>query len=70
MIKIAFDHVYAHALPDNHRFPMLKYELIPEQLLHEGTCTEDNFFKPSSCPTDIILQTHDKSYWTSYCSNN
>ena len=62
MIKIAFDHVYAHALPDNHRFPMLKYELIPEQLLHEGTCTEDNFFKPSSCPTNIILQTHDKAY--------
>jgi acetoin utilization deacetylase AcuC-like enzyme len=26
MIKIAFDPVYAHALPENHRFPMLKYE--------------------------------------------
>jgi len=35
MIKIAFDPVYAQALPDNHCFPMLKYELIPEQLLHE-----------------------------------
>ena len=62
MIKIAFDPVYAHALPENHRFPMLKYELIPEQLLHEGTCTEANFFKPSSCQPEIILQTHDKSY--------
>ncbi len=31
MIKIAFDPVYAHPLPENHRFPMLKYELIPEQ---------------------------------------
>jgi acetoin utilization deacetylase AcuC-like enzyme len=41
---------------------MLKYELIPEQLLHEGTCTEANFFKPSSCLPEIILQTHDKSY--------
>jgi acetoin utilization deacetylase AcuC-like enzyme len=62
MIKIAFDPVYAHALPDNHRFPMLKYELIPEQLLHEGTCTEANFFKPGSCATEVILQTHDKVY--------
>lgn len=62
MIKIAFDQVYAHALPDNHRFPMLKYELIPEQLLHEGTCTEANFFKPGTCATEIILQTHDKIY--------
>lgn len=62
MVKIAFDPVYAHALPENHRFPMLKYELIPEQLLHEGTCTEANFFKPASCATEIILQTHDKTY--------
>jgi|GEM_PF-4451178 hypothetical protein len=39
MIQIAFDPIYAHPLPENHRFPMLKYELIPRQLLHEGTCT-------------------------------
>ena len=62
MIKIAFDPIYAHPLPDNHRFPMLKYELIPEQLLHEGTCTEANFFKPGTCAAEIILQTHDKDY--------
>jgi acetoin utilization deacetylase AcuC-like enzyme len=62
MVKIAFDPVYAHPLPDNHRFPMLKYELIPEQLLHEGTCTEANFFKPGTCVAEIILQTHDKDY--------
>ena len=62
MIKIAFDPVYAHPLPDNHRFPMLKYELIPEQLLHEGTCTEANFFKPGTCATEIVVQTHDKGY--------
>lgn len=62
MIKIAFDPVYAHPLPENHRFPMLKYELIPEQLLHEGTCTEANFFKPEICATEIIVQTHDQAY--------
>lgn len=62
MIKIAFDPVYAHPLPENHRFPMLKYELIPDQLLHEGTCTEANFFKPGTCATEIILQTHDQAY--------
>jgi hypothetical protein len=36
-LKIAYDPVYAHALPADHRFPMLKYELIPGQLIHEGT---------------------------------
>lgn len=62
MIKIAFDPVYAHPLPENHRFPMLKYELIPQQLLYEGTCTAANFFKPGKCAAEIILQTHDTIY--------
>lgn len=62
MIKIAFDPIYKHPLPENHRFPMLKYELIPEQLLHEGTFSAENFFTPSCCSEEIILQTHDKEY--------
>ena len=62
MIKIAFDPIYAHPLPENHRFPMLKYELIPEQLLHEGTCTQAHFFKPSSCLEEIVLLTHEAGY--------
>jgi len=40
MIKIAFSPIYYHELPEGHRFPMLKYELIPEQLLHEGKISE------------------------------
>ncbi len=63
MIKIAFDPIYAHPLPDNHRFPMLKYELIPLQLIHEGTCISSHFFKPSICEQDIILETHDEVYF-------
>jgi len=62
MVKIAFDPIYVHPLPENHRFPMLKYELIPKQLLHEGTCSEANFFKPTPCPTDLLLLTHEKAY--------
>jgi len=63
MVKIAFDAIYAHPLPENHRFPMLKYELIPQQLLHEGTCNEKHFFKPESCLEETILKTHDKAYF-------
>ncbi len=63
MVKIAFDPIYAHPLPENHRFPMLKYELIPQQLIHEGTCTSDHFFKPSACQHAVVLDTHDVSYF-------
>jgi acetoin utilization deacetylase AcuC-like enzyme len=62
-MKIAFDPIYAHPLPEGHRFPMLKYELIPEQLLHEGTITADELFAPSVCPDEIVLITHDAEYF-------
>lgn len=63
MIQIAFDPIYAHSVPENHRFPMLKYELIPQQLIYEGTCRPEHFFIPSSCKKDIILDTHDELYF-------
>ena len=62
ILKIAYDPIYAHPLPEGHRFPMLKYELIPAQLLYEGSITKDNIFSPSVCPDEIILWTHNKAY--------
>jgi acetoin utilization deacetylase AcuC-like enzyme len=61
-IKIAWAPIYAHPLPEGHRFPMLKYELIPGQLLHEGTITQQNIFAPTICSDDIVLLTHDVAY--------
>ncbi|MFP5040069.1 histone deacetylase [Parasediminibacterium sp. JCM 36343] len=61
-IQIAFSPIYAHPLPEGHRFPMLKYELIPAQLLYEGTITPNQLFAPNPCPLDIVLQTHDAEY--------
>ena len=64
MVKIAWDPIYAHPLPEGHRFPMLKYELIPAQLLHEGVITEGNLFSPEAVAEDTILLAHDQQYWT------
>ncbi|WP_298893259.1 histone deacetylase [uncultured Psychroserpens sp.] len=63
MLKIAFHPIYKHSLPEGHRFPMLKYELLPEQLLYEGTCTEANFFKPETPSDTHILNVHTKDYY-------
>ena len=63
MLKIAYDPVYIHPLPAGHRFPMLKYELIPAQLLHEGLISTENLFSPGELSEEIILLTHDQSYW-------
>ena len=63
MLKIAFHPIYKHPLPEGHRFPMLKYELLPKQLLHEGTCTNDNFFEPEIPNDKYILAAHDPEYF-------
>lgn len=61
-IKIAYSPIYAHPLPEGHRFPMLKYELIPGQLLHEGTITPDNLFVSQPCSEKVVLLTHTRNY--------
>ena len=63
MLKIAYDPIYAHPLPAGHRFPMLKYELIPEQLLHEGVVVAENFFSSPPVDEEVILWTHEQEYW-------
>jgi acetoin utilization deacetylase AcuC-like enzyme len=63
MLKIAYSSIYQHPLPEGHRFPMAKYELIPLQLIHEGTCSEDNFFEPQPLQERWITRTHDIGYW-------
>jgi len=42
---------------------MLKYELLPEQLVYEGTCTQDNFFEPKVPEDEHILRVHIESYY-------
>ena len=68
MLKIAFDPIYAHPLPEGHRFPMLKYELIPAQLLHEGIISTDNLFSPEPLDEATILLTHEQNYWQQLCN--
>jgi acetoin utilization deacetylase AcuC-like enzyme len=63
MLKIAHSPIYKLELPEGHRFPMLKYELICEQLLYEGTVTDDNIFHPKILAPEVILTTHTADYW-------
>ncbi|HYH15917.1 MAG TPA: histone deacetylase [Flavisolibacter sp.] len=62
LLHIAYDPIYAHPLPEGHRFPMLKYELIPGQLLYEGTITQRNLFNPRPCEDAIVQWTHTQDY--------
>jgi len=68
MLKIAFNNNYIYPLEENHRFPMIKYELIPEQLIRENTCSVNNFFSPKRVDYKIVLQTHQKEYFNRFTS--
>lgn len=63
MLKVAWAESYVLPLPPNHRFPMSKYEVLPLQLLHEGTLREENFFVPQPLERNRILAVHDVDYW-------
>lgn len=61
-MTIAFAPNYVLPLPPGHRFPMLKYELLPEQLLHEGITTASDFFVPTQPALADVLLTHEPDY--------
>ena len=62
MIPIAFDPIYVLPLPERHRFPMEKYDLLPKQLIHEGTCDETDFFSPSPATDLVVKAIHEPEY--------
>jgi len=62
MFPIAFHPIYQHPLPDGHRFPMLKYELLPQQLVHEGIAALADFFEPDICDLNHVLAVHKQEY--------
>ena len=63
MLKVAWTDSYVLPLPPNHRFPMSKYEILPQQLLYEGTIRNDSIFHPSPIDESWITRTHIFDYW-------
>lgn len=49
-------------LPEGHRFPMLKYALLKEQLIYEGIMSPSSFFSPPKAPLRQLLLTHQPDY--------
>jgi hypothetical protein len=41
---------------------MEKYDLLPQQLLYEGTANETDFFVPEICDLNIVLKVHSREY--------
>jgi acetoin utilization deacetylase AcuC-like enzyme len=60
---IAYAPCYVLDVPEGHRFPMRKYALLKDQILHEGIVTQADLIEPDVMAEDILLNAHDKAYW-------
>ena len=61
-LHIAWHPDYVLPLPEGHRFPMEKYDLIPGQLLYEGCITADNLRAPGWCGDADLVRAHTNGY--------
>lgn len=62
MTFIAYHPAFNHPLQEGHRFPMIKYELLYEQLLYEGIVDANAFFLPQPLQENYLDNVHDKQY--------
>lgn len=62
MFKIAYHTNYTHKVPENHRFPMIKYELLYEQLLLENIAEKTDFFTPNMVEVSDTFLAHRQEY--------
>lgn len=60
---IAWHPIFNFPLPEGHRFPMIKYELLHDQLLYEGIVTEADFFVPEMLSEKYLYAVHKEEYF-------
>jgi len=53
---------YAFPLPDGHRFPIAKYQLLREQILTTGIATPESLREPDRVERDDLLLVHTADY--------
>lgn len=63
MSFIFYSDRFVPQLPEGHRFPIQKYQLIREQLLYEGSLSTHHLREAEPCEEVHILQVHSRKYW-------
>ena len=62
MFPISYHPLYKHPLPEGHKFPMLKYDLLPQQIILEGIADESDFFAPEMVDLKYVYDVHERDY--------
>jgi acetoin utilization deacetylase AcuC-like enzyme len=62
MLKVSFRDEFVYPLPESHRFPMEKYDLLVRQLQYEGTILQSNIFSPTEIELVHLSNSHCADY--------
>lgn len=68
-LPVIYHDDYSPVFPQNHRFPMQKFRLLHDLLLHEGTVVAEQLLSPSLAPVAAILRAHDADYVSRFMDN-
>jgi acetoin utilization deacetylase AcuC-like enzyme len=60
--KVFYSHLYTLPLPEGHRFPMEKYELLYRYLLKEGIVSQTQFRESPLATEELLRLAHSKDY--------
>ena len=63
MIHFFHSDRFVPILPDGHRFPIVKYQLVREQLLYEGVISENELTEAHPVDESEIMRVHTPAYW-------
>jgi acetoin utilization deacetylase AcuC-like enzyme len=69
-MHVAFAPNYVHPVPEGHRFPMEKYQLLRYQLSFEGTVSDHQFFMPEEADAGVVTRVHTPAYLEKLLSLN
>ncbi|HYP29119.1 MAG TPA: histone deacetylase [Blastocatellia bacterium] len=62
-MQASYSHRYVIRLPDNHTFPIIKYSMIRDRLVGEGTLNTSEIFEPRLAERDHIILVHTADYY-------
>jgi acetoin utilization deacetylase AcuC-like enzyme len=62
-MRASYSHRYVIKLPDNHTFPIVKYSMIRDRLVGEGTLNTSEIFEPHLAERDHIILVHTPDYY-------
>lgn len=65
---VVYHPAYVTPLPDGHRFPMPKFQLLRDLLVRDRVITEAQIYQPGAPPTQWLELVHTADYVQAYCN--